>query len=274
MPGTLLSFTFVLVKGVLPRTVVDDVSAYPVMDLLSYFFMNIVLLDPRQTESELWSISSTRQLAHLQQHLDIQVGDTLKVGIREGKRYLTEIIEITEKTVRLKPLKEEAVPVKLPVTLIVALPRPKVLRRLIMDAATVGVEKIILMHSYRVDKSYWQTPFLQQLEHYIELGLEQAGDTIAPKVELYKRFKPFVEDVLPGLISADCPAYVAHPYAEMRMPAAIQHPCSIVIGPEGGFIPYEVDLLIHNGCQAVSLGNRIIRTETVIPYVLGRLFSL
>ena len=235
--------------------------------------MNIVLLDPRQTEAEFWSISSTRQLEHLQQHLQIQVGDTLKVGIREGQRYLTEIVEISEKAVRLKPLQQETVPEKLPVTLIVALPRPKVLRRLIMDSVTLGVEKIILLHSYRVDKSYWQTPFLQQLNHYIELGLEQAGDTVAPKIELYKRFKPFVEDILPGLISTDCPAYVAHPYAEQAMPFAIEHPCTIVIGPEGGFIPYEVDLLIKNGCQAVSLGNRIIRTETVIPYVLGRLFS-
>ena len=235
--------------------------------------MNIILLDPRQTETELWSITSTRQLEHLQQHVQIQVGDTLKVGIRESQRYLTEIIEISEKAVWLKPLQEEAVPEKLPVTLIVALPRPKVLRRLIMDSVTLGVEKIILLHSYRVDKSYWQTPFLQQLNHYIELGLEQAGDTVAPKIELYKRFKPFVEDILPGLISTDCPAYVAHPYAEQAMPFAIEHPCTIVICPEGGFIPYEVDLLIKNGCQAVSLGNRIIRTETVIPYVLGRLFS-
>lgn len=235
--------------------------------------MNIVLLDPRQTESELWSITSKRQLEHLQQHLEIKVGDTLKVGIRDGKRYVTEIIEITEKAVKLKPLQEEPVPKKLPVTLIVALPRPKVLRRLIMDAVTLGVEKIILIHSYRVDKSYWQTPFLQQLDHYVELGLEQAGDTVAPKIELYKRFKPFVEDVLPTLIAAQQPAYVAHPYAENSMPFAIDHACSIVIGPEGGFIPYEVDLLVKNGCQAVSLGNRIIRTETVIPYVLGRLFS-
>lgn len=235
--------------------------------------MNIVLLDPRQIESELWSISSKRQLEHLQQNLEIQVGDTLKVGIREGKRYLTEIVEITEKVVRLKPLQEERVPAKLPVTLIVALPRPKVLRRLIMDAVTLGVEKIILLHSYRVDKSYWQTPFLQQLDHYVQLGLEQAGDTIAPQIELYKRFKPFVEDVLPTLISTERPAYVAHPYAESKMPYAIKHPCTVVIGPEGGFIPYEVDLLIKNGCQAVSLGNRIIRTETVIPYVLGRMFS-
>ena len=153
------------------------------------------------------------------------------------------------------------------------MPRPKVLRRLVMDSVTLGVEKIILLHSYRVDKSYWQTPFLQQLNQYIDLGLEQAGDTIAPKIEVYKRFKPFVEDILPSLIRADCPAYVAHPYVEMKMPAGIQQGCTVVIGPEGGFIPYEIDLLIKNGCQAVSLGNRIIRTETVIPYVLGRLFS-
>ena len=235
--------------------------------------MNIVLLDPRQTQSELWTISSKRQLEHLRTHLDVQVGDTLKVGICEGKCYLTEIVEVTDTSVKIKPIQEEAVPEKLPVTLIVALPRPKVLRRLIMDSVTLGVEKIILIHSYRVDKSYWQTPFLQQLDHYIELGLEQAGDTIAPKIELYKRFKPFVEDILPGMITTDCPAYVAHPYSEQTMPFAIEHPCTIIIGPEGGFIPYEVDLLMKNGCQAVSLGSRIIRTETVIPYVLGRLFS-
>ena len=235
--------------------------------------MNIVLLDPRQTESEIWSISSKRQLEHLKQHVDVQVGDSLKVGIREGKRYLTEVVEVTEQAIKLKAVKEEVVPGKLAVTLIVAMPRPKVLRRLIMDSVTLGVEKIILLHSYRVDKSYWQTPFLQQLDQYVTLGLEQAGDTIAPKIEIYKRFKPFVEDVLPSLVTAACPAYVAHPYAEMKMPFAIDHPCTIVIGPEGGFIPYEVDLLIKNGCQAVSLGNRILRTETAISYVLGRLFS-
>lgn len=235
--------------------------------------MNIVLLDPRQTESPIWMISAKRQLEHLRTHVNVQVGDSLKVGIREGKRYLTEVLSVTEQQIQLQPIHEETVPKKLPVTLIVAMPRPKVLRRLVMDSVTIGVEKIILLHSYRVDKSYWQTPFLQQLNQYIDLGLEQAGDTIAPKIEVYKRFKPFVEDILPTLIRADCPAYVAHPYVEMKMPAGIQQGCTVVIGPEGGFIPYEIDLLIKNGCQAVSLGNRIIRTETVIPYVLGRLFS-
>lgn len=114
---------------------------------------------------------------------------------------------------------------------------------------------------------------MQQLDNYVTLGLEQAGDTIAPEIQLYKRFKPFVEDVLPNLISKESPAYVAHPYAEQSMPVNIPHACSVVVGPEGGFIPYEIDLLTKNGCQAVSLGNRILRTETSISYILGRLFS-
>lgn len=234
--------------------------------------MNIVLLDPRQTQAALWSITSKRQLEHLQQHVKIQVGDTLKVGIRGGKRYCCEVISVAEQAIQLKALYEENVPKKLPVTLIVAMPRPKVLRRLIMDSVTLGVEKIILLHSYRVDKSYWQSPFLQQLEQYITLGLEQAGDTIAPEIEIYKRFKPFVEDVLPTFISDQKPAYVAHPYAEQQMPHAIQHSCCLIVGPEGGFIPYEVDLLKKNGCQARRLGNRILRTETAVSHILGRLF--
>lgn len=235
--------------------------------------MNIVLIDPRQTESARWTISSTRQLEHLKAHLDLKVGDHLKVGIKAGKRYLTEVLDVQEHAVVVRPLQEQPIPKKLPVTLIVAMPRPKVLRRLIMDSVTLGVEKIILLHSYRVDKSYWQTPFLQQLDHYVTLGLEQAGDTIAPQIEIYKRFKPFVEDVLPQMIDDACPAFVAHPYAELSMPFAVDHACTILIGPEGGYIPYEIELLIKNGCQSVSLGNRIIRTETVIPYVLGRLFA-
>lgn len=235
--------------------------------------MNIVLLESDQNIAlDVWSIEDVRQIQHLKQHLQLNVGDTLKVGIRHGQRYLTEVLSISEQQIKLKPIQIETVPEKLPVHLILALPRPKVLRRMIMDAVTLGVEQISLIHSYRVDKSYWQTPFLQQLESYVTLGLEQAGDTIPPKIQLYKRFKPFVEDVLPTLITKEKPAYVAHPYAEQQMPYAIQQSCSLIVGPEGGFISYEIELLQKNGCQAMSLGNRILRTETALSHILGRLF--
>ena len=234
--------------------------------------MNIVLLEAEQTQSEFWKIESPRQLQHLSQHVQLNAGDTLKVGIRNGQRYLTEVVTISEQHILLRPIQVEAVPAKLPVHLILALPRPKVLRRIIMDAVTLGVQRISLIHSYRVDKSYWQSPFLQQLDDYVTLGLEQAGDTISPEIQMYKRFKPFVEDVLPTFISDQKPAYVAHPYAEQQMPHAIQHSCCLIVGPEGGFIPYEVDLFKKNGCQARRLGNRILRTETAVSHILGRLF--
>ena len=234
--------------------------------------MNIVLLEAEQTQSEFWKIDNPRQLQHLSQHVQLNAGDTLKVGIRNGQRYLTEVVTISEQHILLRPIQVEAVPAKLPVHLILALPRPKVLRRMVMDAVTLGVERISLIHSYRVDKSYWQSPFLQQLDDYVTLGLEQAGDTISPEIQMYKRFKPFVEDVLPTFISDQKPAYVAHPYAEQQMPHAIQHSCCLIVGPEGGFIPFEVDLFKKNGCQARRLGNRILRTETAVSHILGRLF--
>ena len=235
--------------------------------------MNIVLLDANQDWSrDIWSIEDQRQIKHLNQHLQLRAGDTLKVGVRDGQRYLTEVQSITAQQIMLRPIQTESVPNKLPVHLILALPRPKVLRRMIMDAVTLGVERISLIHSYRVDKSYWQSPFMQQLDDYVTLGLEQAGDTIVPEIQLYKRFKPFVEDVLPTLISEQRPAYVAHPYAEQSMPHAIAHGFNLIVGPEGGFIPYEIELLKKNGCQAMSLGNRILRTETAVSNILGRLF--
>lgn len=206
--------------------------------------MNIVLLNANQDcSSDIWSIEDQRQIKHLNQHLQLRAGDTLKVGVRDGQRYLTEVQSITAQQIMLRPIQTESVPNKLPVHLILALPRPKVLRRMIMDAVTLGVECISLIHSYRVDKSYWQSPFLQQLDDYVTLGLEQAGDTIVPEIQLYKRFKPFVEDVLPTLITEQRPAYVAHPYAEQSMPHAIAHGCNLIVGPEGGFIPYEIELL-------------------------------
>lgn len=233
--------------------------------------MNIIVLPP-QAEGKPWCITDQRQLNHLHGVLQVQAGDTLKVGIQGQGRYLTRIISSDAQGVAVEPLQEEPVPAKLPVTLIVALPRPKVLRRLVSDAVALGVQKLVLIHSYRVDKSYWQSPFLQQLGEYVQLGLEQSGDVHAPVIELYRRFKPFVEDHLAEW-SCQQPSFVGHPSAERPAPVALNQPCQLIIGPEGGFIPYEIELMQRNGVQPVTMGARILRTETAIPVMLGRLFT-
>lgn len=235
--------------------------------------MNLLLLGPEQIHHQRACITDARQLAHIREHLKLNVGDCIKIGQKNGLKGAAQVESITEQQLILNDIVLNQVPPpKLPLTVVLALPRPKVLRRLVMDAVTLGVEQLILIHSYRVEKSYWQTPFLQQLDSYIELGLEQAGDTIWPQVQCFKRFRPFVEDILPGVI-ADKPAFVAHPYAEQPMPVALNQPCVLVVGPEGGFIPFEIDLLQQNGCQPASLGNRILRTETAVSSIIGRLFA-
>jgi RsmE family RNA methyltransferase len=234
--------------------------------------LNLLLINEDHLTDDTATLTDPRQLKHIQQHLKLNVGDSIKIGVRDGFKGTATVASLCDTALILgNILLDQPPPPKLPMTLIIALPRPKVLRRLIMDAVTLGAERIILLHSYRVEKSYWQSPFLQQIDDYIQLGLEQAGDTGWPQVVLKQRFKPFVEDELPALCQ-DKIALVAHPYAQQVCPAQIEQPCVLVIGCEGGFIPYEIELLQKNGCQPVSLGARILRTETAVAHLIGRLF--
>lgn len=166
-------------------------------------------------------------------------------------------------------------PDKLDLTVILALPRPKVLRRLIMDMTSLGVNKIIIVNSYRSQKSYWQSPLLERIDEFVFEGLQQAIDTVAPIIELKKLFKPFVEDEFPALLldKIQDDAVIAHPYASQSWKSYLDTstmPKIVCIGAEGGWIDYEVDLLCQHGCRAVSLGERILRTESVVSVLLGQ----
>ncbi|HAB91342.1 MAG TPA: 16S rRNA (uracil(1498)-N(3))-methyltransferase, partial [Pseudomonas sp.] len=102
-------------------------------------------------------------------------------------------------------------------------------------------------------------------------GLEQARDTVLPEIILAKRFKPFVEDELPAM-AANTRGLIAHPGDYPECPRALSEPVTLAIGPEGGWIPYEVELLSQAGLNPVQLGERILRVETAVPALLARLF--
>ena len=139
--------------------------------------------------------------------------------------------------------------------------------------AELGVAELHLVNSYRVEKSYWHTPVLEDatVERYFQQGLEQSRDSVLPKLHLHRRFKPFVEDTLPGLLE-DRRGLVAHPgdYAPCPGPDSGQHTV-LAIGPEGGFIPYEVEKLVEAGLEAISLGPRILRVENAVATLVARL---
>jgi RsmE family RNA methyltransferase len=147
------------------------------------------------------------------------------------------------------------------------------LRRVFQTVAAMGVPRIILVNSYRVEKSFWQTPFLEPeaIREQLILGLEQARDSVLPEIVIEKRFKPFVEDRLPAITDGTL-GLVGHPGNYPPCPRGLNEPVTLAIGPEGGWIPYEIDLLGKAGLQPVQLGDRILRVETAVTALLARLF--
>lgn len=235
--------------------------------------MNLLLLRDEDFVDAGRVLLRGRRLQHLLQVHQATVGDTLKVGQLGGMMGRGELLALSAEHAELRVQLDQPPPAKLPLTLLLAMPRPKMFRRILQHCATLGVAEIILLNSFRVEKSFWQTPFLQpeQVEENLLLGLEQARDTVLPHVHIEKRFKPFVEDRLPALI-ADRLALVAHPGGYLPCPRAVTQPTVLAIGPEGGWIPYEVEKLVEAGFQPVQLGARILRVETAVTALIGRLF--
>jgi RsmE family RNA methyltransferase len=214
-----------------------------------------------------------RRFKHVQEVLRVSVNDELCVGLLNGNIGMGRVTVLDDSVLEMDVRLEQAPPLPLPVTLILALPRPKVLRRVLRSAAALGVKRIMLLNCFRVEKSFWQSPFLEQetISEQLALGLEQARDTILPAVTLCRQFKPFVEDELPGLMQ-NTAALVAHPAAAEPCPRGLGKAATLLIGPEGGFIPYEIEKLRACGCTLVSLGERILNVETAVPALLSRLF--
>ncbi len=142
-----------------------------------------------------------RRLQHLNTVNKASAGQTLRAGLLGGLQGHATLLSINEDAAELQVDLANPPPAKLPITLLLALPRPKMLRRTLQTIASMGVAKLVLINSYRVEKSFWQTPFLQPeaLHEQLILGLEQARDTVLPEIILAKRFKPFVEDELPAM---------------------------------------------------------------------------
>lgn len=235
--------------------------------------MNLLLLNDADMMSPTEARVQGRQLNHIHETLKLKEGDTIQLGLENAQLGLGHLTMLSKDEARVSIEWTETPPVALPLTLFIALPRPKMLKRIIQTVATMGVKELYFINSWKVEKSYWQSPWLrdEKIRENCIMGLEQAKDTIMPNIHLRKRFKPFVEDELPALIK-ESRALLAHPGTSKACPIALKEQVSLAIGPEGGFTPYEVEKLEEAGFESVHLGQRILRVETAVPVLLSRLF--
>lgn len=236
--------------------------------------MNFLLLHADELHDDGRAVLRGRRAAHVRTVLRAECGQTLRAGVvdaRLGSAVVTGVhddrVEVAVTLDHDPPPADDA--------LLLAVPRPKVLLRMLAHAAALGFGRIVLFRSWRVDKSHLASTAMAaavQREQLL-LGLEQAGRTRLPSVQFCPLFKPMVEDQLDRL---DLPTrrFAAHPAAavptaDLTLPAAL--PFTLALGPDGGFVPYEVDALAARGFLAISCGPHALRTETALAVLAGQL---
>jgi RsmE family RNA methyltransferase len=237
--------------------------------------MNCLLLSPEEFDSKTREARITgRRRKHADEILKSSPGDLLRVGLIGGRMGEAEILRLDQECLELRVRLEYDPPPKRPLTLVLALPRPPVFRRLLSTIASLGIARLLVVGTARAEKSFWQSHVIEPeaIRERLLLGLEQARDSVLPDIGIHRYFEELVHDVLPTHLSQSR-GLLAHPGAATECPHAIDGPLTLFVGPEGGFVDYEVEKLREVGFEAVHLGERVMRVEPVIPLLVGRLCS-
>lgn len=229
--------------------------------------MNWILLHPSELVGSGFAELSGVRAAHIQNVLRATPGKVLRIGRVNGPIGRGTVEAISDGIVRLSCEFEETVPPRPPIDLLLALPRPKVLKRLWAQLAALGVGRIILTNAEKVERFYFDTHVLAPEFYTARLieGLQQAGDTLLPEVTVVKQLKPFLENELDSFFPRSGNRLLADPSGTQTLfQCAVEAPqrSCLAIGPEGGWTPYELDMLQAHGFELFGIGPRILRTDT------------
>lgn len=239
--------------------------------------MNLIILHPAELDAEGRCVLTDDRAHHILTILKAETGKTLRVGVLNGPLGAAMVEKADRQAVVLKCTLEDQVPAKSRMDLLLAMPRPKVLKRLWAQLAALGVGRIVLVRADKVERYYFDSHVLDP-EFYTKRlieGLQQAKCTHLPEVLIRPRFKPFVEDELNTLFPNHL-KLLADPSGDKQLADLFRSDAwpgriLIAIGPEGGWTPYERSRLQENNFQIFGMGRRILRTDTATIGILSML---
>jgi RsmE family RNA methyltransferase len=233
--------------------------------------VNRILFESSEIADGVATCSDARA-EHILAVLHGEVGQTLKTGELDGRIGTGEIVSIEGRTVAVKVSHTEE-SLRPWCDLVLAPPRPRVMKRLLPQLASLGVGTIVLVGAKKVEKDFWGATLLKE-ENYRPLlvdGLMQAGTSVVPRMETRRNFRRFVGDELDSLFPT-ANRVVGHPGGAPNAPAQKPGRLLLAVGPEGGWTDDEVSLLESHGFSRYSLGSRILRTDTALVALLARLW--
>lgn len=236
--------------------------------------MNLLILTPDELDNDGCVTLEGDRARHLRRILKVQPGDTVRVGVLEGRVGTGRVLRCEGYTITLQCICEAAPPPRGSDTLLLAIARPKVLLRCLEHATALGFGKIVLFRSQRVEKSQLSSSAMnpEVMERHVLHGLVQSRRTLRPTLELLPDFKQLLGNELEDLVSKDN-RFLADPNGshEAALAPVNGGPMTVTIGPEGGFVPFELDALVNCGFQLVRAGTQPLRVETAVSYLTGQL---
>lgn len=234
--------------------------------------MNLLLVAEEKINDSGVFTATPEQSLHIAGVLHGKSGDRIKIGILNGKIGEAELIMPSKREAQLKILTlDKTPPLKKKLKFVIALPRPQSFKKCLHFLSSAGIPEASFIQTARVEKSYWSSAAMQpdKINEEIILGLEQGVDTIPPRLNFYQSFRDWKEqegEVLTGH------RFVAHPVNAVPCPRDLgQEELVVAIGPEGGFIPAEIERFGELGFECVELGSHILRVEFALSYITGRL---
>lgn len=248
--------------------------------------MNICLFYPDELSKPL-DIQDDRG-QHILKILHKKEGDSFSAGIingQAGHAVITEIEEKTEtdenkkKTYKSGKIYFEFTPEtdgkKLyPLSMIIGFPRPIQLKRLLRDMASLGVHEVHLTGTELGEKSYLKSELATEDAacKFLYDGTVQAASTWIPKLYIHNTLKDCLEK-----IDLNCTLYALDNIdAEKSLPYALKTPpqkAVAAIGSERGWTDRERNLLKEKGFELLSMGKRILRTETAATTAASLILS-
>jgi RsmE family RNA methyltransferase len=236
--------------------------------------VNLIILEPGEVDQAGTAVLSGTRADHMMRVLKVAPGHTVRIGLLDGPCGAGTVRSAGHGTVELLCRFDATVQPRPRIDLLLALPRPKVMRRLWAQLAALGVGRILLTNAERVERNYFDTHVLTP-ECYRPLfveGLQQAQDTRPPSVSIHRQFKVLVEDDLDGLVEPGR-RLVADPRSQESAHKALRghhgERVLLAIGPEGGWNAFELSLLEAHGFEAIGMGPRTLRTDTACIALLA-----
>lgn len=238
--------------------------------------MNLLLIEPDEVDGARARITGPRA-EHARQVLGVAVGRRLRVGVVGGPLGEGEVVEVGPRVVELALVLEAEAPPRPTLDVVLAVPRPKTLAKLVPDLVSMGIDRLFLIRTWKVEKPYLESPLLSPDGYgpLLRAGAMQGRLTHLPEVHVAPLFRPWIEDEAPQLFAGAGVRWVLHPTAprttaQLGAVAAAER-AVVALGPEAGFVDFEVERFVAAGFTPLSLGARPLRVEVAAVATLAQL---